>query len=65
MESLTRRQARKEIEKAGGNWYVFIKWMFGQTGPIVKGELCYYKYDIDRFIGYKCDPKNEPPVEYD
>lgn len=28
----------------------FHEWMYGQTCPIVDGEICYFTWDVDRFI---------------
>lgn len=65
MENLTEKQAKKKIKDAGGSWKVFSEWMIGQTCPLVDGKCCYYEYDVDRFIRYKCDPNNEPLAEWD
>lgn len=65
MEHYTPKEVKKLLKENNIKWEDFIKWMFGQTCPIVNGEFCYYKYDIDRFIRYKGDHKNEPLVEWD
>jgi nicotinamide riboside kinase len=28
----------------------FARWIYGQTCPLIEGELAYYKWDVDRFI---------------
>ena len=59
-------EVREAIEKAGGDWEVFCDWMYGQTmGMDENGEPDIYSHDVERFIRYKCDPKNEPPWEWD
>jgi hypothetical protein len=59
-------EAKAKIEAAGGNWETFQKWMGGQTvGMYENGEPNIYDWDVDRFIRYKCDPKNEPLWEWD
>jgi len=65
MTNLLEQQAMDKIEKAGGSWEAFCDWIIGQTAPIINGKLGYYKYDVDRFIRYKCDPKNESYIEWD
>lgn len=65
MKDLTEKQVKQLLKKAGGSWRVFKEWMVGQTCPIINGEMGYYEYDVDRFIRYKCDPKNEPYEEWD
>ena len=57
--------AKKAIEDAGGCWEVFKVWMMGQTVGIRDGEVDFYDWDVERFIGYKCDPNNEPLIEWD
>jgi hypothetical protein len=40
--------------------------MRGQTmGFNPDGSINVYEYDVDRFIRYKCNPKNEPMAEVD
>ena len=59
-------QAKKKIKDAGGDWEVFMEWMSGQTvGLNDDGSTDFYDYDVNRFIRYKCDPKNEPWYEFD
>ena len=59
-------QARQAIEKAGGSWDVFCEWMTGQTlGKDEDGETDFYDTDVERFIFYKCDPTNEPMIDFD
>lgn len=65
MKDLTGKQAKQMIKEAGGSWEVFEDWMIGQTAPFVNGRLGYFRYDVERFIRYKCDPKNEPYIEWD
>jgi len=28
----------------------FDKWIYGQTGPLIEGKICYYKWDFERFL---------------
>lgn len=28
----------------------FHEWMYGQTCPVVDGEICYFKWDVDRYV---------------
>jgi len=59
-------EVKKKIKQAGGKWSVFLKWIDGQTMGINKdGSTNFYDRDVERFIRYKCDPKNEPLVEWD
>jgi hypothetical protein len=63
---MNEQQAKNKIQQAGGSWKTFKIWMNGQTCPILgDGSLGYYDYDVDRFIRYKCDPKNEPLSDFD
>lgn len=62
---MTPQKAQNKIEEAGGSWEVFQYWMCGQTCPFIDGKVGYYEYDVERFIRYKCDTKNEPPYEVD
>jgi hypothetical protein len=63
---MTKQQATKKIEEAGGDMKVFWDWMSGQTmGLNPDGTTDIYDCDVDRFIRYKCDPKNEPTYEFD
>ena len=60
------QEAKERIEKAGGCWLTFCKWMYGQTMGIYPDGSCnIYKHDVDRFISHKCDPKNESLHEWD
>jgi len=59
-------QAENKIKKEGGDVEVFWGWMRGQTmGFNPDGSINVYEYDVDRFIRYKCNPKNEPMAEVD
>jgi hypothetical protein len=63
---MTIKEAKLKIKQAGGSWKVFDKWMFGQTyGFNPDGSTNLYDYDVNRFIRYKCNPKNEPPLDVD
>ena len=63
---MTKNEAKKKIEEAGGSWEAFSRWMYGQTvGVYPSGEIDYYDYDVNRFIRYKCNPDNEPIEEWD
>jgi hypothetical protein len=63
---MRKKDAKEKIEKAGGSWEIFSKWMRGQTcGIYPDGATDYYEYDVNRFIRYKCNPDNEPPEEWD
>ncbi len=58
---------KKQVQNKIGieNWSVFSNWMRGQTVGITNGEINYYDYDVERFISYKFDPKNEPISDMD
>jgi hypothetical protein len=58
MEYYTKEQTENLLKENNIDIESFDKWMFGQTCPIENGELCYYKYDIDRLIRYKGDARN-------
>ena len=63
---MTIDKAKEEIKKAGGSWDTFNEWMRGQTvGLNEDGTTNLYDYDVERFIRYKCNPKNEPTAEFD
>lgn len=63
---MTEAEVREKIEQAGGSWETFNDWMTGQTvGLDEDGTINYYEYDVSRFLRYKCNPKNEPLVEWD
>ena len=63
---MTEKEVRSKIKKAGGNWRTFKKWMVGQTMGMNKdGSVDYYECDVDRFIEYKCNPRNEPLQAWD
>jgi len=62
---MTEKEAKKRIEEAGGDYEVFSDWMRGQTMGMINGEVDLYDCDVERFIRYKCDPKNENPLEFD
>jgi hypothetical protein len=64
-DHFTKEEAEALILKAGGSVETFHKWMRGQTCPLVDGVMAYYPYDVNRFIKYKCDPKNEPVADFD
>jgi len=60
------KKAKKLIKEAGGSWEVFMNWMIGQTYGFYKdGQPNYYDCDVERFIRYSCNPKNEPLAEWD
>jgi len=63
---MTQKQAEEMIIKAGGDINIFWDWMRGQTvGVYEDGSSNYYDYDVERFIRYKCNPKNEPSCDFD
>ena len=63
---MTKQEAHKRILFAGGKPEDFDNWMCGQTvGLNDDGSFDYYKYDVERFIRYKCNPNNEPLSEVD
>jgi len=63
---MTIQEAEKKIVEAGGSVDVFWEWMSGQTcGLNPDGTTDVYEYDVNRFIRYKCNPKNEPISEVD
>ena len=58
--------AQMKIRQAGGHWDIFLNWMNGQTvGMYDDGTTDWYTYDVERFIRYNCDPKNEPVEDFD
>jgi hypothetical protein len=60
INDMTISQAEQMIKDAGGDVDVFWEWMRGQTlGLNEDGTTDVYDYDVNRFIGYKCNPKNE------
>ena len=63
---MTEQQAQNKIKEAGGSWETFSGWICGQTcGLNEDGTLDIYDCDVDRFIRYKCDPKNEQLNDFD
>jgi len=63
---MTIQEVEKKITDAGGDVKVFWEWMRGQTcGLNEDGTENIYEYDVNRFIRYKCNPKNEPISEVD
>ena len=63
---MSRKDALAAIRKAGGKRQIFDSWMRGQTQPILPdGSPGYFRYDVERFIRYECNPANEPPCDYD
>ena len=58
--------AKTMIKQAGGSWATFLKWMHGQTvSSYPDGSTNFYRYDVERFIGYDCDPGKEPLEDFD
>jgi hypothetical protein len=58
---MSEEQAEQKIKEAGGSMTKFRRWIRGQTCPILDdGEWGYYECDVNRFISYRCDPRNEP-----
>ena len=56
---MTIAQAEAKIKEAGGSVDTFWEWMRGQTMALTDdGEMDVYDCDVDRFIRYKCDPRN-------
>lgn len=63
---MTIPEAEKEIIDAGGDLSVFWDWMQGQTMSLYSnGDTDVYEEDVERFIRYRCNPKNEPMAEFD
>lgn len=63
---MTKQQAEQKIIEAGGDVKVFWEFMNGQTmGLNEDGTTDVFDCDVDRFIRYKCDPKNEPLSDFD
>jgi hypothetical protein len=63
---MTIKEAEQKIINSGGKIDVFWNWMKGQTMSLnPDGSTNVYDYDVDRFIRYKCDPKNEPIEDFD
>ncbi len=66
MSYYTRDEVKKLMKENKITMKAFDKWMFGQTCPLTdKGELAYYIWDVERFISYKGDPKNESVFAWD
>lgn len=40
----------EEVKGLVKDWEDFCNWMYGQTGPVVDGQFCYYKSDVERYI---------------
>jgi len=60
------KEAKIKIKEIGGDWNVFMKWMKNQTvSSYPNGDTDYYDYDVARFIRYRCNPKNEPIIDFD
>ncbi len=54
MKSYTKKQVKKILKENDIKWSDFIKWMMGQTCPILKdGEMGFYQYDVDRYVDAK------------
>lgn len=62
---MTQEKAEKLVIEAGGKVEDLWEWMRGQTCGLIDGVPDFYDYDIERFIRYKCNPKNEPIAEFD
>lgn len=63
---MTIEETENRIKEAGGNIETFWRWMRGQTcGLNPDGTTDIYDCDVERFIRYKCNPANEPIVEWD
>ena len=63
---MTTSVAKLKIKRGGGTWAGFLKWMSGQTvGQYPDGETNWYRYDVERFVSYGCDPANEPLEDFD
>lgn len=47
---------QQEVDKMLADKYIlpetFGNFIFGQGCPIIDGELCYFKWDVDRFFSY-------------
>ena len=65
MKHYTQKEAKKLLKENNIKWEDFAKWMTGQTGPMVDGEFCYYRWDVDRFISYQGKAENEPLAHWD
>uniref|UniRef100_A0A6M3J8G4 Uncharacterized protein n=1 Tax=viral metagenome TaxID=1070528 RepID=A0A6M3J8G4_9ZZZZ len=66
LNQMTTKEAENRIKQVGGDVKVFWNWMRGQTcGLNEDGTNDIYEYDVERFVRYKCDPKNEPLHEVD
>ncbi len=63
---MTTKEAQEKIKEAKGSWKIFLEWMKGQTVGLYKdGSTDWYDHDVNRFIRYKCNPKNEPYEDFD
>jgi hypothetical protein len=53
MKSYTKKKVEMILKANDLSWDEFDKWMIGQTGPLVKGEMNYYAYDVERYVNHK------------
>jgi hypothetical protein len=64
MKSYSKQQVQKLLKENNLKWADFIKWMRGQTCPILDdGECGFYQYDVDRYVGHKKD--GHTPIIWD
>ena len=60
MNNMTKKEAQKLIEQAGGMWDDFERWMSGQTvGVNDDMSIDYYDHDVRRFIDGGCTVRTE------
>jgi hypothetical protein len=54
MKSYTKKKVEMILKANDLSWDEFIKWMRGQTCPILEdGECGYYQYDVGRYVEAK------------
>ena len=57
---MTEEKAKQMIEEKGGDWNIFMTWMFGKTvGKDKYGSPSYYEWDIKLFINSMCIRSSE------
>lgn len=40
----------EEVRKLVKDFEDFTEWMYGQAGPIINGEFCYFSWDVERYL---------------
>ena len=49
-EYYTKDEVKQLLDKEQLTFTVFREWMYGQTCPLVEGKICYFTWDVGRFI---------------